>query len=220
MDLKQNWDSERKLAIQAKPMTILELQQFALAAGYPELHKAQTDILKLFRYRQFQIEGQFLPNKNILLDNQILNGQAGYRVLTPFQPSTPFNLILVDRGFIPWGQDRKQLPLLPIPAEAMRIIGRLTQLSQGIVLKEDSVDVNPHWPLQIQKIDYQKLSDLLKQQIFPFLIQLPQGAPYSYQNLPPSVGLSPTRHLGYAIQWFTMAGAILIYYWITNMKRK
>lgn len=212
LELKQNLLQDREIAQQGAAITIDALENI------------KTDILKWFRYRQLAIQGSFLHGKTFLLDNQILKGQVGYRVITPFQTLESNSLILVDRGFIPWKGDRTQLPLIEEPlisvTEAVNIVGMVTDLSQGPLLKEEAIQPKPKWPLLIQKIDYSKLSDILGQEIYPFLLQLPKDNPYAFQSFPFSLGLSPARHLGYAIQWFTMALAVLIYYLIVNSRRR
>jgi len=243
MEFKQNLEAQRKLAIQQEPMTIQEWQnalqnrkssKLLDSSGVSKTSKSlktpktlqapdqmfPTDIIELFRYRHLSLVGTFLQNKNILLDNQVLNGQPGYRILTPFQANEHNILILVDRGFIPWGENRSKLPLIPEITEVIRITGMLTHLSQGFLLKEEAILAQELWPLQIQSLDYTKLSTKLRQTLYPVLLQLPHNSPYTFQSMPPSLGLTPSRHLGYAIQWFTMALAILIYYLVVNIKRR
>lgn len=231
MELKKTLEAERILAIQKEPITIQDLQSALQNRQSLQLLDSarssktsdqilQTEILKLFHYRQLSLAGHFIANKNILLDNQVLKGQPGYRILTPFQLLENNIAVLVDRGFIPWGQDRSKLPLIPDIPELMHITGRVTHLSQGFLLKEEPSPNETRWPLQVQTLDYVKLSSKLEQKLYPFLLQLPQNSPYIFQNMPHSLGLTPERHLGYAIQWFTMAIAILIYYLVTHVKRR
>lgn len=194
MAFKEALQKERTLALESPPITIQELD------------------IPLFRYRQLTIKGKFLNDRNVLLDNQILKGQAGYRVLTPLQAEGKQSLILVDRGFIPAGPSRNILPKIPDIRGNVQMLGRIDQLSQGIVLKEDPTSAEIHWPIQIQKLDYEKLSRMLEQNIYPFILQLPEESPYVFQVFPFSLGLSPKRHLGYAIQWFALATTLLVYF--------
>lgn len=194
MEFKHNLEKDRTTALNAPPITVKELET-----------------MPLIRYRQLALKGKFLNDKNLLLDNQILNGKVGYRVLTPFQVEDSQHLILIDRGFISAGPSRNSLAPVPEIPGGVQLIGRIHQLSQGITLKEDPIATEMHWPIQIQKLDYKKLSELLAQNIYPFILQLPEESPYVFQVFPFSLGLSPKRHLGYAIQWFALATALLVY---------
>src|SRR5579872_3651808 len=60
------------------------------------------------RYRQIQLTGKFLNEKQILLDNQILEGRVGYRVITPLELQDNKTILLIDRGWIPFGKTRAQ----------------------------------------------------------------------------------------------------------------
>ena len=64
--------------------------------------------------------------RQILLDNMpSADGRPGYRVLTPFRRTTGGALLLVDRGWVPLGDSREQLPALDVPDDAREITGRL-----------------------------------------------------------------------------------------------
>lgn len=248
MEIKKRLENERQLATQKMAIHLEELQD--IFSGLNLLSPNSSDKSKRLvstslLYRQLAIKGKFLPDKSILLDNQILKGQPGYRVLTPFQPLNSHTLLLIDRGFIPWGAKRTELPLLPLmtaqaPAHedslsegsldkqnskhpnntaVIHLLGIITQLSQGLLLKDEPIPENLSWPLAVQQLDYVKLAKELKKPLYPFLLQLPQDNPYVFKTMPFSLGLSPNRHLGYAIQWFTMAIAILIYYVVSQMSR-
>lgn len=170
-----------------------------------------------FRFQRMQINGQFLENRDILLDNQIFNGHAGYVVLTPFISNDAKTLILVDRGWIPWGDDRSELPEIPKVKGTLTLTGVINKYPVGMRLatEEESSDL---WPLRIQNISYTALSVVLKQPVAHFILQLQEGSPYGFSIKPIYFGLPADRHLGYAVQWFTMALAVLIYYMVINLR--
>ena len=49
-----------------------------------------------FRYRHFVVSGRYDGERQILLDNMILNGRVGYHVLTPFRIGS--EAVVVNRG--------------------------------------------------------------------------------------------------------------------------
>lgn len=224
METKQSLEKNREQQLLKTPLTAQEL--FRIPEGNEIIENPLTH-----RYRSLSIQGELLLDKNILLDNQILKGQPGYRVFTPLKSASSDILLLVDRGFIPWGGDRNHLPSIQKSPIKVSLDGFLQQLSQGPVLKKEILN-NHLWPIRIQQLNLETISMLLqrdepstesqleRQRVYPLVLQLPENSPYAFQNLPVSMGLSPHRHLGYAVQWFTMAFAILIYYVVINIKRR
>lgn len=209
-----NWQYQRmteKKIIEArlKDQTPIEWQGQTIETNFSHYH-----------YHVVNIRGQFLEGKDILLDNQTLKGQVGYRVFTPFLPSgSTQKILLVDRGWIP-SQTRSQLPSLLSITGPVTLIGVLNLPNQGITLKEEILpDHIDHWPIRLQKIPFETLSTLLGYPIYPFILQLTANSPYSYTAVPIKLQMPSLRHLGYAVQWFTMAIAVFIYYLAINLKR-
>lgn len=171
-----------------------------------------------FRFYPMQVTGSFLEDHDILLDNQIFEGKAGYHVLTPFLSKVSNTLILIDRGWIPWGEDRNELPEIPKVLGTVVVKGIINQFPAGLKLanQDEEEDI---WPLRVQVVDYHALSDALKYPIFHFILKLQKDSPYGFAIGPIYFGLSSDRHLGYAMQWFTMALATFIYYLVIHLRR-
>ncbi len=93
MEFKQTLEMQHNLALQAKP-TAFEAQKDLLL---------EPDYVKIFRYHLISVVGKLLNEKNILLDNQVLKGQPGYRVLSPLQAMGDDKLILLDTWLYPLG---------------------------------------------------------------------------------------------------------------------
>jgi len=170
-----------------------------------------------FRFQRMTVSGQFLENRDILLDNQIFNGHAGYDVITPFLPTGSNTLILVDRGWIPWGEDRNELPKIQPILGNRTLVGTINQYAPGLKLGEEET-THHLWPLRVQTVDYDDLEGVFKQPIAHFVLLLPTGSSEGFSIRPIYFGLPADRHLGYAVQWFTMAVAVLLYYLVVNLR--
>ena len=181
-----------------------------------ERRQANNDVKQL-RYSRWQVKGQFINHKQLLLDNQILEGRIGYRVITPLLMKGDPKLILVDRGWIPIVKDRTFLPTFAAIPELVTIKGMINMPSAGLQLKEIK-PMNDVWPLRVQTVDFKALSKILGTELYPFILQLEPGSKEGFHIPSPTQNFSfpPTRHLGYAIQWFTLALASLIYYTVIN----
>jgi len=119
------------------------------------------------------------------------------------------------------GENRNKLPTLePILGE-VTLTGMINQIPSGLALKPEPLHpLPPSWPLRIQRVDFAVLSKLLTHPIYPFILQLNPGDPYRFSAIPNSANISPTRHWAYAIQWYTMAFALIVYYLAINGPRR
>jgi len=74
-------------------------------------------------YRKLGVEGVFDDAHTILIDNRVLNGVAGYHVLTPLRIRGGTRAILVNRGWVATGRTRDQVPVPPTPPGVVRLEG-------------------------------------------------------------------------------------------------
>ena len=95
--------------------------------------------LPVLRFRQVQLLGRFDSRHQVLIDNMVQNGQAGYQVLTPF--ATREGRVLVNRGWLPADPDRRILPDVSIGDSERSLTGRLDRLPvPGIRLGPSNAD--------------------------------------------------------------------------------
>ena len=172
------------------------------------------------KFKPFEITGRYLSNQSFLLDNQVVNKKAGTQVITPLEVPGLDRYVLIDRGWVPFSTPSRTLPTIVTPQEALTIRGIVHHLSTGILLKPDKTIANPTWPLIIQSLDYELIEKQLGHPIFNFVVQLPAHSQSSYQHRPIHFGLTHEKHLGYALQWFTMALLLVIYYFVTNVQQR
>lgn len=172
------------------------------------------------RYTSVLIDGVFLNQYTFLIDNQIYKHQPGYRVITPVQTPQVNEWILVDRGWIPLGIDRQHLPEVEPIFGLKDIRGVINTIPSGIVLKDDQIQDFPKWPLVLQKVDYSLIEKQLHHPVSDFVIQLQSSDLIQYSIPPLEIGLAPTKHIGYALQWFTFAVMAFIYYVIASSRRR
>lgn len=170
-------------------------------------------------YRTVTAEGRYDSAHQILLDNQVYQGQPGYYVYTPLRLTDQQSAVLVNRGWVPLGESRAQQPVVSLNEADIRVTGRLGQPSNpGILL--DNPRTN-QWPKVVQHIDYSELSQALEYTLTDAVILLDPAAPDGYvRNWQPTFGgMGPERHIGYAVQWFALAITLIIIYIVMNFKR-
>ena len=157
------------------------------------------------RYRRVRITGQFEVSRQFLLDNQVLGGQAGYHVLTPFLIEGDDRYVLVNRGWIPQGASRAQLPSLSEPGGVRDLTGLLDHFpAVGLKLKGAEV-ATEGWPSLVQVLDADRISARLGKPVYPLQLLLDDTAANGYAREWRRLDLMPEKNKGYAVQWFGLA---------------
>jgi surfeit locus 1 family protein len=172
-----------------------------VAQSNPAQLVGEDEILAKEHYRVL-LNGYFDTNKQFIYDNQIVKGNAGYYVLTPFVLNEK-TAILVNRGFVPWYGKRGELADIEIDSQPGTIEVGLIKPKQRIELKQQALSAT--FPILIQSLDLDQLSQLSNYQIIPMLAQLDiKSSKGFFRQWKPFYG-SVDKHLGYALQWFLMA---------------
>ncbi|SMN01945.1 Cytochrome oxidase biogenesis protein Surf1, facilitates heme A insertion [uncultured Candidatus Thioglobus sp.] len=165
----------------------------------------QVDEIANKEHYQILLRGHYDSSKQFIYDNQIVNSNAGYYVLTPFvlEDSAKATAILVNRGFVPWYGQREKLADIVVDEQQTTIQVGLIKPKTRIKLKAQTFAIK--FPMLIQSLDLEQLSHYSGYQIIPMLAQLDINADNGfYRQWSPFYG-SVDKHLGYALQWFSMA---------------
>ena len=173
-----------------------------------------------FKWQRVVTKGYFDANNQVLLDNVINKGIAGYKVLTPLISDDTKKLLLVDRGWLPVGNDRGKLPKLDVSRDEVKIFGTLESPELGFVLSENLI--TDSLPKVSQTKNIEVLQTAFNQELFPFILIADPTLKDSleYIKITPT-NMTPAKHYGYAIQWFTMFLAIcFMYLWIGSKNEK
>lgn len=161
-------------------------------------------------------EGRFLDQPAVLLDNQGREDRgAGVRAYRVFQPAAGGAPLLVELGWLPLPGDRA-MPRVPLPAGVHTVAGLLLPppsagLARGVPAPQAD------GTLLVVALQPAALRDALHlAALAPRVLKLdpaqalPAVGPAYVRDLDilPNT-LPPERHLGYAVQWFGLALAVL-----------
>jgi surfeit locus 1 family protein len=180
----------------------------------------KTDML----YRQVEIHGVFDLEQQILLENQKHNGAPGYHVFTPMQIQGSNTYVLVSRGWIRQGNDRRFISALPGPEDSVNIQGRVENVpSVGIKLGLPG-ESGRLWPKRVIYIDLDWIAKETGYNLLPYVVYQTGGKEYGLvrdwrQKFQSGPVMPPEKHFVYAIQWFSLAGLALIMYVILSLKK-
>lgn len=155
--------------------------------------------------------GTFLEAPAVLLDNQTRERQPGVRAYRVFQPDDGAAPLLVELGWLPLAGDRR-MPAVDRPAGSQRIEGLLAPPPSGGIAGP-GIRAQPAGDLLVIGLDTQALAPALKlPALAPRVLKLDPDLPLGYArdlDILPNT-LPPERHVGYAVQWFGLALAMLV----------
>jgi surfeit locus 1 family protein len=176
------------------------------------------------RYQHVTVNGRYDPARQVLLDNMPSSrtGRPGYRVLTPLVRDRTERLLLVDRGWVPLGASRADLPDVAVLAEARQIGGRLDQLPvPGVRVGDAGVPGDTHWPRVLNFPEQLDLERALGTTVEPRILLLDAAEPDGFEReWRPALSVGPERHLGYAVQWFALAVVLLVIFVALSFKHQ
>jgi surfeit locus 1 family protein len=184
------------------------------------LPSMKIDITKI-RYRHMIAEGHYDAGHQLLIDNQVKDGKVGYYVLTPFILTGSSQAVLVNRGWVPAGQRRTQLPEVTIGKNLKTVAGRVNDFP-GVGLKLAGADQpTSGWPSVVQVVDSEIIAKLLGYSIFPFMIELDENIPEGYRrDWQRPVSMPPEQHQAYAFQWFGLAFLLsMLFIWFSRLHK-
>jgi len=172
------------------------------------------------RFVRVELEGRFDGAHQFLLDNRSHAGKPGYEVLTPFL-ATGGQRILVNRGWVPFSGYRDRLPDVSMQQEiSRRITGRVDELpAAGLASGRAPPAVDGGWPRVTSFPTHAELQTALGAELSPRLLLLDADVPGGYVRNWSPPGLSPDRHLSYAIQWWGFAVVLLVVYFGLNFRK-
>lgn len=201
-------------------------QKQTLLDQYAKGQQTQVEITPqnangLHRYQRARVTGRYDPTHQILLDNMPSHaGQPGYRVMTPLETSAGW--LLVDRGWLPMGATRSQLPEIAVGDGEREITGTLDALPKaGLELDLPPVDANVPWPRVLSFPKQTALEQQLERKLIAGLLLLDASQPDGYERIwEAHLGFKPERHIGYAVQWFALAAAAIVIFIVISFRTK
>lgn len=176
--------------------------------------------LEVLRYRRVIVRGFYDPQYQVLLDNQVSKGQAGYHVITPLKIDGSAVRILVNRGWVTVGADRNVLPQIDTPSTQVEITGYLHDISGRYIELSRADALQESWQKVWQNLDVARYKKEMPFPMQPAIILLdPESSAGGYVREWPKPNFRIDVNRGYAIQWYLMSLALVIIYLVTNIKK-
>jgi surfeit locus 1 family protein len=193
------WQQERMLAKEA-----LRAQLDAAARREPVALAnlpAAPDWASL-RYTPVVATGEYVASRQILIDNRVRAGRAGYHVVTPLALADG-RVVLVNRGWIAQGASRSALPAAAPPAGSVSVRGRLSIPPSGYLELRPEVTAGAVW----QNLDPARFAGATGIEVLPVIVEA-TAAPEPDDGLvrdwpAPDHGIE--THRIYMWQWYAFA---------------
>lgn len=184
----------------------------------PEVITASMTKRADLQYRRLQVTGKFIDKFQIFIDNKISRDRVGYDVVTPLQIGDSSRYVLVNRGWVPMGQSRADLPRVNTPQTSVTITGIAKFNTKDVVSFGDANRSNSGWPAVVRWVDIKALAQETKLKFVPFMLLLEPDSNYGFVRHWKFINMPPAKHMSYAVQWFAMALVLVIIYLIVNLK--
>ena len=140
---------------------LLDAQQ-ARSTGTPVDLQLLNTVTGEDRFRPAVARGHFVSGRQWLQDNRVHAGQAGYHVYSLFEFSAnPGHGVLVNRGWVPLGASRDDLPVLPLPQGELELRGRLNRPASVAITLGEPDYVGMGGLLRLQYLDVEKLGQAI-----------------------------------------------------------
>ncbi|MEH6493840.1 SURF1 family protein [Halopseudomonas sp.] len=197
------WQLERA----GEKQTLEQQMQARRQAPAPTLN--QLDHPRPANWQRLTLRGHFDRQRIWLLDNRTRDGAAGVEVLQAFRADNG-QWLLINRGWTAWPDRRETIHISTPSGNQQLLVEALPDPDSGFRLGDAGASTQS-WPRLITRIN---LNELRQQAGIPLADWrarlLEPGSDAALRLDWPALPMSSSRHTGYAVQWFCLAGALLI----------
>jgi len=191
-----NWQKDRMHAKEAARAAL------DAAAALPAVPLPRVDDWSPWRYRRVTTTGDWRGGAQVLIDNKVQGGRAGFHVVTPLALDDG-RVVLVDRGWIAAVAGASRVPDVPAPSGVATVTGRIALPSTRYVELGEGASTGRVW----QNLDPARLAAASGLPLMPVVIeQDAAGAPADgLARAWPAPDAGVDTHRVYMMQWYAFA---------------
>ena len=164
-------------------------------------------------YRTVNLEGEY-QSESYILDNRLYRQEAGYEIFTTFETSEK-NLFLINRGWVSKEDYEKGTEEAEGKVTIQGVLSPFKRFGLNLV---DQIYLDG-WPKLVQQVDYETTKNDIGNSINESVIQLSAASAGAFEPIWKPVDLKPSRHFGYALQWFGLALVLICSYFYYGYKK-
>jgi surfeit locus 1 family protein len=172
-------------------------------------------------HRSVELQGEWLSERTVFLENRQMNGRPGFYAVTPLRLADG-SAVLVERGWVPRDLlDRTRVAVPPPPAGIVQVQGRIAP-GPGRLYEFAGAASGPIRQ-NLEVSSYARESGL---PLRPFSVVQEDGTDASNPALAdgllrqwPVPAADVQKHYGYAFQWFALCALIIgLYVWFQLLR--
>jgi surfeit locus 1 family protein len=215
------WQLDRAAQKQALAAAIEARGQQAPLGG-PALRQALAGPAAELVHRPVALQGRWLPQYTVYLDNRQMQGRPGFFVLTPLALAGPAPaVVLVQRGWIARNfQDRTALAPVDTPAGQVAVAGRLALSPSRLYEMAAGADpVSETSPIR-QNLELAVFRSETGLPLLPMSVVQTGADGEGLQRNWPRIDAGVDKHHGYAFQWYGLSALMaVLYVWFQIFRR-
>jgi len=177
----------------------------AALARSPTAIVSDQDVAGITRQlpQRVQFVGAFVKDATVYIDNRLLDGVAGYQVVTPLALADGMPWVLVNRGWAPRNiADRNELPAAPVSSGSVRVEGiAVDHLPRVLELGPQGGALRGIW----QNLDFEAYERASGHKVVRFVVQQTNDMGDGLRRAWPRPDAGVDKHRGYAFQWYSLA---------------
>jgi surfeit locus 1 family protein len=165
------------------------------------------------------VRGRYEPEQGFFIDNRQENGHAGLHVVTPLKIEGGETRILVNRGWVGWPHGRRSLPEVLTPEGVVEVSGiaDVPVVKKFLLMPQHAEARTQLW----MQMDLKRFSQQVPYAVQPVVLlqnsaDAQDGLIRNWQAPEDRVSM----HQSYALQWFGMAAALLVFYGYASISVK
>ncbi len=165
-------------------------------------------------YRRARATGEYVPSGQIFIDNQVHEGRAGFRVVTPLRIDGAAGVVLVERGWI------ERTAQYPAPPRADPPAGRNVVTGIAALPPRRYIELSPStvsgavW----QNLSIERYRETTREKVFPFVLVADYAAP-GLQAIRERPDAGVERHREYSLTWYAFAATTFALWVVLNLRR-
>ena len=155
-------------------------------------------------YRKVRVRGAWVPEGQIFVDNRILEGRAGFHVITPVLVPDAKKVVLVNRGWIARTGAYPSPPAVATPTGEATVEGlAVVPPRRYLELSYDTVSGNVWQNLSLKRY----ASEVVRKDVFPVVV-LAESAGEGLVPVREKPNAGIEKHREYALTWFSLAATL------------